>query len=157
MKLLARTLSLLTIASLTLFFANCGGGGSEANPKKVQLAKLSKTWNYVSATLDGIPNTQITNSFTLTISGSFDADSPNGPYDYDVTGTLTPNPWPATGTWTFDSTSGNGGLIVRDDGTGIVYTIGSDGKLTLTFTYTGDGYDGARVSQVSGEWIIELD
>ena len=157
MKLLSRTLSLLTITSLTLFFANCGGGGGETDPKKVQLGKLSKTWKLGTATLDGNSSTQIESDFTITFSGTFNSASPDGPYAYVVTGTLTPSPWPPSGTWTFSSISGNGGQFVLNDGIGVTYSIGSDGKLTLSFTYSGDGFDGARVSQVGGDWIFILD
>jgi hypothetical protein len=160
MKLLTRTLSLLLITSLTLFFANCGSEGGEKKPEQVQLEKLSGTWMLGTATLDGDENLAaevIESGFSLTIGGTFNADSPDGPYTYAVTGTVTPSPWPASGDWTFDSTSGDSGLIVRDDNTGITYSIGSDGKLTLTFNYTGAGFDGARTSQVEGDWIFVLD
>jgi len=157
MKLLTRTLSLLTIASLTLFFANCGGGGGEKAPEEVQLGKLSKTWVLGTATLDDMASTQIGSDFALTISGSFNSGSPDGPYNYSVTGTSTPSPWPASGTWTFDSISGDGGQIIREDGIGITYLIGSDGRLTLTFTCLICDYAGARTSDISGNWEFILD
>lgn len=48
MKFLTRTLSLITVASLALFFANCGGdGGGGSAKEKTQLKKLSKTWEIV--------------------------------------------------------------------------------------------------------------
>lgn len=157
MKLLTRTLSLL-IASTTLFLANCGSDGGEKKPEQVQLGKLSGTWVLGTATLDGEASEQIESGFALTIGGDFNSDTPEGPYTYSVTGTTTPSPWPASGTWVFSSTSGDGGLIIRElDGTGITYSIGSDGKLTLAFNYSGDGFEGARTSQVSGDWIFILD
>lgn len=160
MKLLTRTLSLLLISSLTLFFANCGSDGGEKKPEKVQLEKLSGTWVLGTASLDGdeaLAAQSIESNFSLTIGGTFNSDSPDGPYTYAVTGTTTPSPWPASGDWIFESISGDGGLIVRDDGTGITYSIGSDGKLTLSFNYDGAGFPGARTSQVSGDWIFVLD
>ncbi len=158
MKLLTRTLFLLTIASLTLFFANCGGGGGdEKTPQQVQLGKLSKTWVLGTATLDGISSPLIGSDFALTISGSFNSGSPDGPYNYSVTGTLTPSPWPASGTWTFDSISGDGGQIIREDGVGITYSIGTDGRLTLNFTCAACDYAGARTSQANGDWVFILD
>lgn len=157
MKLLTRTLSLLLVTSLTLFFANCGSDGGEKKPQQVQLDKLSGTWVLGTATLDGSASTQIGSGFTLTIGGTFNSDSPDGPYTYSVTDTETPSPWPASGDWAFSSTSGDGGLIVRDDGTGITYSIGSDGKLTLSFNYDGAGFPGAKTSQVSGDWLFVLD
>src|SRR6478736_2346420 len=103
MKLLTRTLSLLAIASTALFFANCGGGGDDKKPEEIELGKLTKTWNIVSANLDGTNRTTDFSNFKLTLSGTFNSGSPEGPYDYDVTGSRpTPSPWP-------DAASGNGG------------------------------------------------
>ena len=57
MKLLTRILPLFAIVSLSLFFANCGGGdGGGTSKEKAQLKKLSKTWNIATtngADLDG--------------------------------------------------------------------------------------------------------
>ncbi len=163
MKLLIRTLSLVVIASLTLFFANCGGGEDEKDPEEVQLGKLSKTWSIKTsggADLEGDDRTADFANFKLTISGEYDSGSPEGPYDYDVTGSRpNPSPWPDAangngGTWTFEGTpDGDSGLIVRDDGIGMNYTI-SGGELTLTFNFTGPGYDGARTAEVGGNWTF---
>jgi hypothetical protein len=162
MKLLTRTFSLLAIASTTLFFVNCGGGGDEKKPEEVELEKLVKTWNIVSADLDGDTRTDDFTNFDLVISGTFDSDSPEGPYDYSVSGSRpTPSPWPDAangngGTWTFGGTpSDDSGLIARDDGTAMTYTI-SGGTLTLNFTFNGTGYEGAKTAQVNGNWTFVL-
>lgn len=163
MKLLTRTLTLLTIASLTLFFAHCGGDDNGGTPKqKKQLQKLSKTWNLVSAELEGVTGQpeQIGDNFTLTIGGTFDSDSPDGPYTYSVTDTEFPSPWEPSGTWEFVSiVSGNSGLIIRNDGIGMNYTIGSDGRLTITFNFPDDtdGYEGAKLMEVGGTWTFVLE
>lgn len=163
MKLLTRTLSLLAIASTALFFGNCGGGGNDKKPQEVELGKLAKTWNIVSADLDGslADETAGFSNFKLTLSGTFDGDSPDGPYDYSVSGSRpTPSPWPGAtqgngGTWTFGGTpTTDSGLIARDDGTAMTYTIGSDGRLTLNFTFNGTGYTGAKSAQVNGNWTF---
>lgn len=160
MKLFTRTFSLLTIASLTLLFSNCGDDPKGKTPEEIELGKLSKTWSIVSATLDGATRTADFSNFDLIISGSFDSGSPDGPYDYDVTGSRpTPSPWPGAaegngGTWTFAGTPAtDSGLIARDDGTAMTYTI-SGGQLTLTFNFNGTGYQGARSSQVNGDWVF---
>ena len=160
MKLLTRTLSLLAIASTTLFFAGCGGDDPGKKPEEVELGKLAKTWNIVSADLDGATRTAEFANFKLTIGGTFDAANPDGPYDYDVTGSRpTPSPWPDAangngGTWTFGGTpTTDSGLIARDDGTAMTYTI-SGGQLTLTFNFTGTGYAGAKTAQVNGNWTF---
>lgn len=162
MKLFTRTLSLLAIASLTLFFANCGSDGGETNPMKGQLGKLSQTWNIVSAAYGNpaVDRTADFTGFTLTMSGSFDSDNPEGPYDYDVAnGQPVLSPWPQApdgsgGTWEFASTPvGDSGLILRNDGIGMEYTI-SSGQLTLTFNFSGPGYPATKAAQVEGDWTF---
>lgn len=155
MKNIRKSISILSIVLLAMVLINCGGGGGEAAPEKVELKKLSKTWNFVSASLTGVTGTppQISPSFTLKIEGTYTSDSPSGPYNYTVTGTSDPSPWPASGTWSFaGEPAKNSGSILRDDGAGIVYSINSAGQLTLTFTYSN-----ARVSQVEGQWTFILD
>jgi hypothetical protein len=159
MKLFTRTLSLLVLASLTLFFANCGGDDPKKAAEEEQLDKLSQTWDIVSADLDGTDRTADFANFDLIISGSFDPDEVNGdsdyPYDFSVSGSRpTPNPWPASGTWEFSATpDGNSGMIERNDGIGMFYSIdGND--LTITFNFSGTGYPGAKTAQVNGDWTF---
>jgi hypothetical protein len=161
MKLLTRTLSLLALAATTLFFAGCGGDDPGKKPEEIELGKLAKTWNIVSAALDGTNRTAEFSNFKLTIAGTFDGASPEGPYDYSVSGSRpTPSPWPGAaegndGTWTFGGTpSTDSGLIARDDATAMTYTI-SGGQLTLNFTFNGTGYAGsAKTAQVNGNWTF---
>lgn len=161
MKVLTRTLSLLTIASLALFFANCGGdGGDDATKEQVQLGKLTKTWKLGTAKLgtDNSPD-QILTNFTITFSGNYNSSNPQGPYQFLVTGTDSPSPLPKNGSWTFSTIgSGDTGIILLgEDDIVINYTINSAGKLVLTFTYSGDGYDAAKVAAVEGSWEFVLD
>jgi hypothetical protein len=162
MKLLTRSLSLLTVASLVLFFASCGGdGGEKATKEKAQLKKLSKTWELVSVTLEDVVGQpeQIGDDFTLTIGGSYDSESPEGPYTYAVSDTDAPSPWKATGTWEFVSIGSNdSGTILRDDDVTMTYTINSNGQLTLMFNFDGDGHSGTgRKMEVSGNWTFVLE
>lgn len=159
MKFLTRTLSLVTVASLALFFANCGGdGGGGSAKEKTQLKKLSKTWEIVSADLDGDDRTADFTGFTLTLSGTYDSDSPEGPYNYSVSGNRPdPSPWPASGTWTFASISGNEGNLLRDDDVPMHYKISSNGQLTLNVECTACSYEGAKTSEVNGTWTFVFD
>lgn len=159
MKNITKSLSLLSVALVAMLFVNCGGGSGEAAPEKVELKKLAKQWSFSSASLTGVTGTptQISTNFKLTISGTYDSDSPSGPYDFSVTGTSEPSPWPASGTWTFaGEPAKNSGSLLRSDGVGMVYSINSSGQLTLTFTCTDCNYDGARTSQVNGTWTFVL-
>lgn len=164
MKFLTRTLALSTLASIALFFANCGGdGGGGSAKEKAQLKKLSKTWEIVSADLDGDDRTADFTDFTLTISGEYNSDNPEGPYDYDVTGSRPdPSPWPGAsdgngGTWTFANISGNEGNLLRDDSVPMHYKIGSNGQLTLNVECAACNYEGARTTEVNGKWTFVFD
>jgi hypothetical protein len=163
MKLQQRLLTILGIFSIALL-ASCGSdGGSGTAPEKIALANLSGTWNISSADLDGSAGDE-TDDFTgfkLTISGTFDSENPEGPYDFDVTGNQPVlSPWPQApdgngGTWTFGAEPDeNAGLMARNDGTGMTYTINDSGQLTITFDYTGDGYPAAKLAQVEGDWTF---
>lgn len=159
MKFLTRTLSLITVASLVLFFANCGGdGGGGSAKEKTQLKKLSNTWEILSVDLDNVDRIQDFDNFTLTLSGTFDSDSPEGPYSYAVSGSKpTPSPWPASGTWLFSTAGNDQGLILRDaetdDETPMSYRILSNGNLVLTISVP-EGSEGWRTREVSGEWTF---
>lgn len=159
MKFLTRTLSLITVASLVLFFANCGGdGGGGSAKEKTQLKKLSGIWEIVSADLDGDDRTADFTNFTLTIGGTFNSDTPEGPYTFSVSGSRPdPSPWPASGTWTFANISGNEGNLLRDDDVPMHYRIASNGQLTLEVECAACDYDGARATEVNGPWTFVLD
>lgn len=160
MKFLTRTLSLITVASLVLFFANCGGdGGGGSAKEKTQLKKLSGIWEIVSADLDGDDRTADFTNFTLTIGGTFNSDTPEGPYTFSVSGSRPdPSPWPASGTWTFANISGNEGNLLReDDDVPMHYRIASNGQLTLEVECAACDYDGARTTEVNGTWTFVLD
>ncbi|MBL7841729.1 MAG: hypothetical protein JNJ75_16410 [Cyclobacteriaceae bacterium] len=161
MKFLTRTLSLVTVASLALFFANCGGdGGGGSAKEKTQLKKLSGTWEIVSADLDGDDRTADFTNFKLTIGGTYNSDTPEGPYSFSVSGSRPdPSPWPASGTWTFANISGNEGNLLRDDDVPMHYKITSNGQLTLEVECAACDYpgSGARTFEVNGPWTFVLD
>ncbi len=150
------------MAGALIFFSNCGGEKAATPPEKVQLGKLSKQWTLVSVTLSSVSGTpsQISSSFKLTVGGTFNTATPEGPYTYSVTGTSAPSPWPPSGTWEFANVGpGDSGSIIRDDGMPINYSIGSDNKLTLTFICPSQGdcdFAGARTNQVTGTWTFVL-
>lgn len=160
MKMPTKFLSILAVASLALFLGNCGDDSTSEAPEKTEFNKLKGTWNRVSVSLSTITGdpTQIDSDFSLTIGGSYNSNSPEGPYTYSVSGTSAPSPWPASGTWTFAAEPDkNEGLLLRDDGVVMSYTL-NNGQLTIKFTCTTCDYAGAaRTSQVSGNWEFVLD
>lgn len=161
MKLLTRSLSLLTIVALGLFLANCGpDGGEKSSKEKTQFNKLKGTWKLGTVTLEGVTGTpeQIDeDDFRLTISGNYDANNPQG--QFNVAGTESPSPLPASGNWTLESVgSGNTGIIsLGPDEIIINYTFNSEGDLSLMFNLDGDGYPGAKKMAVEGDWTFVLE
>jgi hypothetical protein len=145
MKSISRLFLILSVISSTVFLSNCG---SDEDENKVELQKLSKTWELVSATLDGGEAGQILESFTLTFGND---------YSYQITGTEFPSPWAESGTWSFVSTNGDTGTIKREDDVLVHYSIASNGQLTLSFSFTDEGYPGARTSAIGGDWILVLE
>lgn len=118
----------------------------------IQLGKLSKTWSFSSVQLDGVDQTGYDN-FSLTISGT----AGNTSFGYSVSGSPTPNPWPASGTWSFGATPET--QIVRDPGTAdeldLTYSVSAT-QLQITFNFSGSGYPGGRTSNVNGQWVFVL-
>jgi hypothetical protein len=160
MKNLKKSISLLTIAFVSLTLMNCGGGGSEPAPQKIALEQLKKnSWilNGSDAVKLGSTNrTSEFSGFTLSFGGDFSSNSPAGPYTFSVSGSLPdPSPWPTSGNWEFiGEPSKTGGNILRSDGVPILYTINSAGELTLQLDCNECG--GARIAAVKGTWIFKL-
>ncbi len=159
MKVLARTVSLVVLVSAVVLMSNCGGDDPEKSAQEIQLGKLSKTWNIVSASLGGANRTGDFTNFKLTITGTFNSNAPNGPYNFSVSGARpTPSPWPANGTWSFVNIgTGDSGSLVRNDGVPMVYTINSSGQLTISdLICTSCDYAGAagRTEAVNGNWTF---
>lgn len=164
MKVLTRTLSLLTIASLALLLVNCGPDDNETPAEQTQLAKFSKTWVLAdgnnSAKLEGQAADQIKSNFEIAFTGTYGSSSP---YTFTVKGTEDQSPWPGSGKWAFaGDVSGNSGMISRTDQDnvtiGIMYEFTSTGQLRLTFSFPStQGYDGvAKIGSVQGDWEFVL-
>lgn len=158
MKLLiTRTLAIIGITSLAFFFS-CGKDDPKTVAEKDQLNKLSETWVLGTATFEGNPSPQIEPDFSITFSGSFNSDNPEGPYDFVVDGTLTPSPLPPSGEWTFITIDDNSGQILLTDGADqlfVQYTLGSG--LELQFDCSSCSFDGAKTSSVNGHWVFMLE
>jgi hypothetical protein len=165
MKITSKTLSLVALISAALIVWNCGGDDSKTPVEKVQLDKLSKTWNLVSATINGSPSGQIDPDFTLTITGTYNKNSPEGPYTFNASGTQTPSPWPQSGKWFFGPDPK--AMLLRDENVNstldtvgdlaMTYNINSNGQLTIQFHCDECDYDGARTNNVNGSWVFILD
>jgi hypothetical protein len=128
-------------------------------PEEIQLGKLSRTWNIISATLNGTLRTSDFTDFKLTISGTFNSSSPVGPYSFSIVGNRPdPSPWPVSSTWIFTNIGEeDNGSFLRNDAVPMTYVIDSNGQLTLEFICTSCDYPGSRIKQVNGTWIFSFD
>jgi hypothetical protein len=157
MRIVARMMSLAVVAGALILFSSCGGKDAETPAEKIQLDKLSKTWNIESAQLDGNPRTDDFSNFKLTITGPFNSSNPTGPYNFSVSGSRPDkSPWDASGTWTFTNIgTGDSGSLLRNDGVPMNYTISGNGKLTISnLICSACDYDGARTKAVNGNWTF---
>jgi hypothetical protein len=155
MNLISRIFSLLLLVSAVVFFSNCGGGDDpEQSEEEIQLDKLKAgTWNLISAS-DGTDRTAEYPGMTLTFSGSFSA---GGTYSYSSTATSWPSisPWEDAGTWKFVSGSVSSKIIRLSDDEEMNYSLtNSDKQLTISFNYTGPGFNNGRVESVEGDWVF---
>jgi len=155
MNLITRIFSLLLLVSAVVFFSNCGGGDDPTtSEEEIQLDKLKAgTWTLISAS-DGSDRTSEYPGMTLTYSGSFSA---GGTYSYSSTATSWPSisPWEDAGTWKFVSGSVSNKFIRLSDDEEMTYTLSnSDKQLSISFNYTGPGFNNSRVESVEGDWVF---
>jgi hypothetical protein len=154
MKFLRLTLLFIVIGGLT-FITSCG---PENNPKpsieEKQFKLLSEsTWKVTSVTYESTSDRTdeyLSPDMTLTISEDSNPDDDT----YQYTASNRPDgPWPATGTWSFSSSSPATLLNRHDTGGDLLVTYSvTETKLQLTFEYAGALIPGGRTSAVAGTW-----
>lgn len=155
MNHLTRIFSLLILVSAGLFYASCDGSeGGDKTEEEIQLDKLKAgQWTLFSAN-DGTDRTTEYPSMTLTMSGSFSA---GGTYSYTSSATTWPtvSPWKKDDTWKFQSASVGNTIIRLSDDQVMTYELtNSDKQLTISFNYTGPGFNNSRVASVEGAWTF---
>jgi hypothetical protein len=154
MKIAARILTLVLLASLTTFFIGCkpdpDPGPSETDK---QITQLNGSWKVSAATLDGVAPTLDHSNMVLTISGA----TGNNIINYTVSGRpVGPSAWPSSGTFKFGSNVKQN--LDRGDTpvVPVTYSV-TDTKLTIDFDFTGTPYTSSgRVASVSGQWHFEF-
>ncbi len=144
------SLVFLTLIMISVTLINCGGEDKDPEPvTAVQLEKLSYTWTLESITREGEDKLTEYADFTLSLSGSDQAEI----YSYTTSGRPSLSPWPATGAWKFGSDPKHD--LIRDPGTNELamnYQL-TDESLIITFTFGGAGYE-ARTKSVTGDWEL---
>jgi hypothetical protein len=155
MNLLARIVYFLFFVSIAVVNSSCDGSDDpEKSEEEIQLDKLKASqWTLLSAS-DGTDRTSEYPGMTLTFTGSFSA---GGTYAYTSSATDWPSasPWNDEDSWKFVSGSVSNKLIRLSDDTEMTYLLSnSDKQLSLSFNYTGPGFNNARVEEVEGDWVF---
>jgi hypothetical protein len=163
MKFLRLTFLLALVGGL-LLISSCGG---DPKPKPSEVEKKFKlltgtsstpiTWVVTKVTYES--NSDRTDEYddpdmTLSVSGTFDDDLATT-YNYSLTNRPSggvKSPWPAGGTWRFETSSPSTLIRRTEDDLLITYSV-TDTKLQMTFEYSGAGY---RTSAVEGTWKFEF-
>lgn len=156
MNHLNRIFSSLLLVSAAILTINCGGGDDpEKSEEEIQLEKLkASAWTLLSAS-DGTDRTSEYPGMTLTFAGSFSA---GGTYSYTSSATSWPSisPWSQDDSWKFVAGSASNKIIRLSDDVEMTYALtNSDKQLSLSFNYTGPGFNNAgRVEVVEGDWVF---
>lgn len=138
----------------------CGDDNApEIDPKEAVTERFSKTWivgtDPVSKVLFGAEDrTDAYTDFSLKITEN---------NSYSTVEVADPDPWPASGTWSFaspeniTSATQNSFLVTRNDGLIMNATLSdNDETLTLTFEFNPDVHEGERIMAVNGQWTFIL-
>jgi len=122
------------------------------DPRDQRFDQLQGIWNLQTATLDGVPVQEYEEvSVELTrSSGGFI-------YSYSMESLPALSPWKAEGLWIFGTEIETEWIRDpdTDDEVAITYNLGANGTLTITFTFTGEGYSN-RVASAGGDWVFEF-
>jgi hypothetical protein len=151
MKHVARLFSVILLAGAGLFYMGCDDDDGGKSQEQTQLDKLKATWTLQSAN-DGTDRTDEYPNMTLTFTGTF---SEGGTYNYSSDADSWPSvsPWKAIDTWKFKSGSVENIIIRQVDLLEMNYSLtNSDKTLTISFTYSGTGFNNGRTESVDGDW-----
>ncbi len=155
MNHLSRIFSVVLLVSVALFSVNCGGSDDpEKSEEEIQLDKLKASeWQLLSAS-DGTDRTSEYPNMVLTFAGTFSA---GGTYQYESGAASWPSvsPWKAVDSWKFVGGSISSKIIRLSDDVEITYLLSnSDKQLSLSFNYTGPGFNNGRTETVEGDWVF---
>lgn len=154
MKIALRTLSLLILVGVAIFYTGCKDKNENTDTEeKKQLTKLVGAWTLQSAN-DGQDRTSDFTGVVLHLEGNYTGEGKT--YNYNLTGTRPdPSPWPESGTWKFGNPKTT--QIIRDP-SGVneitmTYSV-TDTDLIISFTVPDGsaGWPGGRVNNVIGDW-----
>jgi len=129
-----RAMLLLLTASVMF---SCGSKGSDPTPANPMLG----SWKVKSITRDDVDYTSLYTNTKFVFSNN----------SYSVSNRPINTPFLNSGTFT--SASKN---FSQSDGTTFNYVNVGDNEITFSFVFNGTGYVGGRVSEVTGNWKVDL-
>lgn len=157
MKKLSYLLSAgVLVAMLAVVGCKKDDGGS-ITPEDAAGANFAGTWavgSSGSVMFDTDDRTTEYSNFTLTVNYS----AGQGSGTYSATGGQSgASPWPASGTWSFnsDTPGAESFAVTRDDGL-VVNVALTATDMTMTFTFDDSVNQGSRVEAVNGSWTFNL-
>jgi hypothetical protein len=138
-----------------LLSINCGGSDDpEKSEEEIQLDKLKAAQWTVLSVSDGTDRTSEYPGMMLTFSGTFSA---GGTYEYSSAATSWPSvsPWNQADSWKFVGGSVGSKIIRLSDDVEMTYLLSnSDKQLSISFNYTGPGFNNGRTETVEGDWVF---
>jgi hypothetical protein len=154
MRILSLLLSGVAVATVSLSFIACGGGGSDPKPAaKTEVEKATElltagttSWTASSSGIT-VGGTDVTADLFKDFSIKFGAST------FTTTGT-TPV-WLRTDTWHFKDETAK--VIIRgQDSKEITVTSISDTQLKLSLTWDQTTYEGGRIRSIPGTYVFTL-
>jgi len=154
MKHLNRVFTLLILVSASLSYTGCSKSDDKQSEEEVQLNKLKSDQWTLSSAKDPSDRTAEYPNMKLTITGTF---SEGGTYHYTSSADSWPSvsPWKKEDDWKFGTGAVSSKVVRQSDLQEMNYTLSNNDKtLTISFTYSGPGFNNARPKSVEGDWTF---
>jgi hypothetical protein len=150
MKFLFNVLAIALISGVLAVQSSCKKHPETPEPvTDQQLDKLTKgPWKMSAVTRDNVDESSNYPGFTLTLTGTKGQTT----FGYSTTARPSTSPWPGSGTFTFDATNPTTTLARNDNPPlAVTYSV-TDTNLTMSFQYSGSGFQ-SRTGVVNGLWV----
>lgn len=150
----SRLFTILLVVVSGAFMAGCNGDDPSKSQEESQLDKLRGVWNIQSVDNDDVDRTDEYPAMAVTIAGTY---TEGGTYTYTSVADEWPSvsPWKAADSWKFKTGSVATNIVRQSDLLDMTYSLSnSDNTLTISFEYSGPGFNNGRTESVSGNWTF---
>lgn len=154
MKFVSKWFPFVTLFAAMLVLTSCDGDDPEKSAEEVQLDKLRGEWTMADVENDGIDRSDEYPGLVINLTGTYTS---GGTYSLASSATSWPSvsPWKASDTWKFDPAAISSRIVRQSDLQNMNYTLSnSDNTLTISFTYSGPGFNNGRTESVGGQWTF---